>query len=1047
MTTCTVVPDVEVLSRNLYASLDPSLNNTDRVAVYQFWTELKEHYAELLQSGLALLDTGSSSANPILQFGGLHLLEYAVLNHWKPLGNERLQLCSRMMSLLQEGPLDDASVRCALVRTVVVFIKKQWPADWPTLFEELKNAIQYGELQLLSVLHILMTLYQDVNATDVQDEKLSKFRRKVLSTAIKDNINEVWSILHYTLTSYSSPLLLATAMETISYYWLHVSLSSILQSNIPQLVMKHLSVETLQNYAVEALSVLACRKDDINSYYKERYQVLLLMMSPDLLDVVNSVISHTKQTVVQGELFVFLKRCCELTSWLVTEQLVALWQDGFQLPDQLDKLFQLMISILSHPCQVVSYSVLPAWKALLKHPLGCRVITQYHHHLVTTLWTTLQKVEDKDHLGYQYRVLEFDSDESFDDFFTGYRSIQLVILKLLTNQGALIIAQQLEQWLSGIVTSSLGDDISLVLPWESFNFFLSVLLNNTSETSKIASNFLMHLLQLDCQGRTLLPLYLKSISILYPAATVASSNHLIAVVEKCFQCAVFTGVETMYQFSKEVLHTRHQAASTLLAVVKSHGNLLVEKFPQLYQHYQSLVDSFSILLSEQPLLLNCLVTICNHVSDITQRMELISKLVEPKISHLTSLEQELVSVEAFATHLGLTTADGGQGNGNGKHQAELLCSINSLCCVIKNGLELDTNCYILVSKSVPVVTRIISLLQSVTLTHQRLLVSPKCTMMFDEEKGDDTSGSIDVVNRLYQLCVSLLHHIFTVFHDQVLPDSHLVWSIIRLLLAEQSLNTRTRYTIRHFLAPLMMHWPAGQDEGVQCEIFVYTLQCMSQLLNEAWKKLSSGSSELHTDTENLRTLSEEIAEAEIVTIITREHLHFVESICLVKNSASGKWQGEMKDADIPLEVDGSSLLSELAQKLITNKEYKWLLLTTVFSSMTWNDTYVTYPTTRIATAILGITGECTEDYVQLFDCALKALKIHPQSPHIALLLSLALMMYKELANYESTQVLLQQYNSSDVMKLNKAITNNYPVKKQREMLTRLVLNTTACNHT
>jgi len=56
------------------------------------------------------------------------------------------------------------------------------------------------EVQLLTVLHILMTLYQDVNATEVQDEKLAKFRRKVLSTAIKDNINEVWSILHHTLT-------------------------------------------------------------------------------------------------------------------------------------------------------------------------------------------------------------------------------------------------------------------------------------------------------------------------------------------------------------------------------------------------------------------------------------------------------------------------------------------------------------------------------------------------------------------------------------------------------------------------------------------------------------------------------------------------------------------------------------------------------------------------------------------------------------------------------------------------------------------------------
>ena len=35
-------------------------------------------------------------------------------------------------------------MRCALVRIVVLFIKRQWPADWPTLLEELKNSIQYG---------------------------------------------------------------------------------------------------------------------------------------------------------------------------------------------------------------------------------------------------------------------------------------------------------------------------------------------------------------------------------------------------------------------------------------------------------------------------------------------------------------------------------------------------------------------------------------------------------------------------------------------------------------------------------------------------------------------------------------------------------------------------------------------------------------------------------------------------------------------------------------------------------------------------------------
>ena len=31
----TATPDVETLSRNLYASLDPSLNNDERASVYQ----------------------------------------------------------------------------------------------------------------------------------------------------------------------------------------------------------------------------------------------------------------------------------------------------------------------------------------------------------------------------------------------------------------------------------------------------------------------------------------------------------------------------------------------------------------------------------------------------------------------------------------------------------------------------------------------------------------------------------------------------------------------------------------------------------------------------------------------------------------------------------------------------------------------------------------------------------------------------------------------------------------------------------------------------
>lgn len=45
----------------------------------QYWTDLKEHYLESLQSGLVLLDAGSSKADPLLLFGGLHLLEHVVV--------------------------------------------------------------------------------------------------------------------------------------------------------------------------------------------------------------------------------------------------------------------------------------------------------------------------------------------------------------------------------------------------------------------------------------------------------------------------------------------------------------------------------------------------------------------------------------------------------------------------------------------------------------------------------------------------------------------------------------------------------------------------------------------------------------------------------------------------------------------------------------------------------------------------------------------------------------------------------------------------------
>ena len=49
------------------------------------------------------------------------------------------------------------------------------------------------------VLNVLATLYQDVHQTDVQDENIPNFRRKILRAAIKDNVDKVWALLDSSL--------------------------------------------------------------------------------------------------------------------------------------------------------------------------------------------------------------------------------------------------------------------------------------------------------------------------------------------------------------------------------------------------------------------------------------------------------------------------------------------------------------------------------------------------------------------------------------------------------------------------------------------------------------------------------------------------------------------------------------------------------------------------------------------------------------------------------------------------------------------------------
>ena len=120
------------------------------------------------------------------------------------------------------------------------------------------------------------------------------------------------------------------------------------------------------------------------------------------------------------------------------------------------------------------------------------------------------------------------------------------------------------------------------------------------------------------------------------------------------------------------------------------------------------------------------------------------------------------------------------------------------------------------------------ILQLITLSNSStILSSAKCSLMLEEDKGNwwiigtdsntwsplcrwnwvkwchqSTVSAVvsDVIMEWHHYYITsfsvfLLHHVFDVFTAHVLSNTELVWSVIKLLFAEQFVNIRTRYTI------------------------------------------------------------------------------------------------------------------------------------------------------------------------------------------------------------------------------------------------------------
>ncbi|GAB1599827.1 exportin-5-like [Argonauta hians] len=686
--------DVQQLIAAVETVMNPAVRNEDRMLAHKVCDELKEMPSKSIEFGLIL---AHSQYSPIIRHFGLQLLEHCIKYHWNDLvPAEKNRMKKSALELIATGTqgilVEVHHIKDAVSRITVEIIKRDWPQLWGTLLKDLEMLSLQGETQTELVLLVFLRVVEDV----ITFQNIPQQRRREIQQTLTANLGDLFKFFlgkltyhkeqyqtlqqsperEYQLRALIHCRVCDSVLHTLCGFVEWVPMFHILDNNslLLRLLCLLLNDKSLQLMAVECLLLIVSRKGRL-----EERKPLLILFSDDAMSIIFTAAIEANNSSTDERYYLFLKRLCQVFTE-IGKQLCALWgfSEDVQKPPTFTKYLEAVLAFTEHPSRFLGSLTHSLWASFLRHEIISEdeTLLSYVPRLVHSATTTIIKIgfpSQTKSPSCSYALLDFDSDEEFNLFFSRYRAEVAETLRLATRINPKCTFEAVANWLQDLLKKPVDigggterGNCNLSSPafleWDGLTTFLESVMSrlitspNPQPDRAAGVQLLKQVLDYNTQDPLILSCWLSCVSALFTFLT-DSVDTLPIVLEKIFSAVIFNlPGQTKSTRSKAVKNVRQHACSVLVKVCKQYPDLLFPVFPSLYQHIQNIAkDPIQLSQMEKCILTEALILISNQSQNFDKQSTFIEEVLQPvkEIWLSSNFELAFQSPDKFMSFVGL----------------------------------------------------------------------------------------------------------------------------------------------------------------------------------------------------------------------------------------------------------------------------------------------------------------------------------------------------------------------------------------------------------
>lgn len=697
-------PNVLVAADEVIKLIEIQLNTisdqNQRLKAYQAHEEFKRNspFTLCLEVGLFIFDKRQKLDIPV-RLCGLQLIEWFVQNSWDNIEQTwRDQMKMKAIRLIEMADFKDHDcLKGGVVKVVVEIIKRSWPQQWVTLFEDLSKLQSLGNAQLELVLIVLMRLSEDLNGFD---EKVKHQRRKDMVSTLNNHLHELFrffiSTIHDNVVKLKESDIIenqrisVAALNTIAEFagWVNFEFLLIEEKILFKVLFWLLEIDRIKFSAAHCLCSIFERKTQ-----PEKRIEMMVILSEDALSIIEKMACNAALKASQGHAdeYRYLKKISEMLSHFGRCQIAVLWGDdkGFkERPKSFDRFLKLMLDFTQHEALAVNTFATKLWTCFSNHKLIVkdemfRSAIEFLPEEILRIMSRLASPDLTENPGTQYTLMELDDSEDFVVLHEEGRQAGVGVLKqiasIIPNVVLSFIYKKAKEYLQMQIpgTKSMSpEQISsskYYMLWDTYQHFCKIFFITFF---KGPSHLITEDVVQNCNE-------LLNSLINYSVEHSMFLTLIISVMQSLFSIFKYSDVllkPTLQKLSNIVLShgqdrkLKRHAVVVITTLCKRSPELLIDMFDDLLSFFSAKMGENMFTNYEKRLLIEGLLCISKLLPDVSKRNMFINEVFEKPCAFFKSsvVKDICKNTNSFIKFLGFDLKDDDEGSSARRNELTMM---------------------------------------------------------------------------------------------------------------------------------------------------------------------------------------------------------------------------------------------------------------------------------------------------------------------------------------------------------------------------------------